>query len=85
MKKCPVCGSERVNIVLSFILSCEVTSHYEGRYIGETRTEAVPDFVNWVCDDCGEAGELIKPIESLDITAPARVILKVEWNATKAN
>lgn len=75
--KCPVCGSANVHLELGFIVKCEV-QELNGVFRGQIEEERVPDFVCWVCDDCGDGGELIDDAQ-LNIFAKAKLTVKAEW------
>lgn len=77
--KCPACGSDVV-LELGFIVKCEMVER-EGKFYGQLDVEVEPDFVGWICDSCGEGGEITDNSE-IDIFADAKLKMVVEWSPT---
>lgn len=79
MMKCPKCGSEDIEVRLSFLVSVDLAMDADGIYRGEFTSKVLPDFAGFYCNCCNASGQ-IREGRSDGVTTSATTCLTVEWS-----
>jgi len=77
--KCPKCGSEDIEVRLSFLVSVDLAMDADGIYRGEFTDRALPDFASFYCNCCNASGQICEG-RSDGVTTSATTCLTVEWS-----